>query len=170
MINKCRTIGGNVYGEICNTDSRKYTNNQLDDSNVHEVTIRKIIREWFLNSSCFSYAATGRLTWTKINNFLWFVNTFPITLLFFISLQSLEKRVSEDEEKLADTEDKVNTMEDAGVLPRDGFAGTLNNRCEEVKKEQEAVKKSITEAKTREVLKIYKQAVTVGYEIIGIIE
>lgn len=40
-------------------------------------------------------------------------------------------------------------MEDAGVLPRDGFAGTLNNRCDEVRKEQQNVDVSIQEAKPK---------------------
>jgi hypothetical protein len=48
-----------------------------------------------------------------------------------------------------DIEEKVNKMEDAGVLPRDGFAGTLNDRCDEVRKEQQNVNVSIEEAKPK---------------------
>lgn len=40
-------------------------------------------------------------------------------------------------------------MEDAGVLPRDGFAGTLVDRCDEVKKEQQSVNTSIEEIKPK---------------------
>ena len=43
----------------------------------------------------------------------------------------------------------MNKMEDAGVLPRDGFAGTLNDRCNEVKKEQKNVFVVIDEAKPK---------------------
>ncbi|XP_028414728.1 nuclear anchorage protein 1-like isoform X2 [Dendronephthya gigantea] len=65
------------------------------------------------------------------------------------SMKSLEKRLSSDGEKVQDTEEKVNNMEDAGVLPRDGFAGTLNDRCNEVKKEQKNVFVVIDEAKPK---------------------
>lgn len=43
----------------------------------------------------------------------------------------------------------MNTLEDAKVLPRDGFAGTLKDRCEEVRKEQQGVRKSLAEAKPK---------------------
>ena len=63
--------------------------------------------------------------------------------------KSLEKRLGEDGDKVQDIEEKVNKMEDAGVLPRDGFAGTLNDRCDEVRKEQQNVNVSIEEAKPK---------------------
>ena len=43
----------------------------------------------------------------------------------------------------------MDKMEDAGVLPRDGFAGTLNDRCHEVKKEQQIVNTSLEEARPK---------------------
>jgi hypothetical protein len=73
-----------------------------------------------------------------------------IQLKTFCSFQkSLEKRLGEDGDKVQDIEEKVNKMEDAGVLPRDGFAGTLNDRCDEVRKEQQNVNVSIEEAKPK---------------------
>ena len=50
---------------------------------------------------------------------------------------------------MEDIEKKVDKMEDAGVLPRDGFAGTLNDRCHEVKKEQQNVNTSLEEARPK---------------------
>lgn len=50
---------------------------------------------------------------------------------------------------MEDIEKKVDKMEDAGVLPRDGFAGTLNDRCREVKKEQQIVNTSLEEARPK---------------------
>lgn len=63
--------------------------------------------------------------------------------------QALEKRLAADGEKVEDIEKKVDKMEDAGVLPRDGFAGTLNDRCHEVKKEQQNVNTALEEAKPK---------------------
>ncbi len=53
---------------------------------------------------------------------------------------------------MQDIEEKVNKMEDTGVLPRDGFAGTLNDRCDEVRKEQQNVNASIAEARPKYVM------------------
>lgn len=50
---------------------------------------------------------------------------------------------------MQDIEEKVKNMENAGVLPRDGFAGTLNDRCNEVRKEQQSVNKSVEETKPK---------------------
>ena len=50
---------------------------------------------------------------------------------------------------MEDIEKKVDKMEDASVLPRDGFAGTLNDRCHEVKKEQQNVNISLEEARPK---------------------
>jgi hypothetical protein len=67
----------------------------------------------------------------------------------------LQKRLAGDDAKVQDIEDKVNKMEDAGVLPRDGFAGTLNDRCGEVRKEQQNVSVSLAEAKPKYEISIF---------------
>ena len=64
-------------------------------------------------------------------------------------MQSVEEQIKSDEEKVEETEMKIVKMEDAGILPRDGFAGTLNIRCREVRKEQESVGKAIAEVKPK---------------------
>lgn len=64
----------------------------------------------------------------------------------------MEKRLGVDGNKVEDIKVKVNNMEDAGVLPRDGFAGTLDDRCDEVKKEQRSVNTSLEEIKPKYVL------------------
>lgn len=75
--------------------------------------------------------------------------------MLFHFFQSLDKQLVDDGTKVQDIEDKVNKMEDAGVLPRDGFAGTLNDRCNEVRKEQQKVNASMEEAKPKYVRKIF---------------
>ena len=78
-----------------------------------------------------------------------------MVLLNIVSLflKSLEGKLVVDGGKVQEIEDKVNKMEDAGVLPRDGFAGTLNDRCNEVRKEQQNVNVAIKEAKPKYVVK-----------------